>query len=363
MGWSSIYRLAKKRGEINYMTNLEVIHKFASQVLNTDGLELGPSVILDEITFVPIIKLETPRDERDYLTLSEALEMNACKIFDKGTEVAHIVFQNIGSMPILIEEGEIFLGQGTQDRICVATIMVPPGETMEIPVKCVHAPHHLRSGAMFNYGGKCSRIMLNELRSLKFHTAAAKVPVSSISQGAVWDKVAMETSVEASVSDRDQYTQAVAARRERAKLRSENLEFPHNTIGVVVLDPEGTIKALEIHRSPNNFTVRKDGILESLEANLSWEKTGKGAYQKAHEKVKSVFKNLSELKEGTQASAQVEVDGLVLNIGGISGEVLTSKFYSAVCPQCNKLKPRKSVCPACGFEEDATDEIAYMSLA
>jgi hypothetical protein len=345
-------------------TNIEAVRKFASQIINMDGLEIGAPVILDEITFVPIIKQITPREERDYLTLSEALDEGLCKIIDKGTEVAHILFQNMSEIdPILIEEGEIFLGQGTQDRICVSTMMVQPGETVEIPVKCVHAPHHLTSGAAFGYGGKASRPMLNELRSMKTRSAMHKAPVSTISQSRVWNKVAEETLSEDSVTDQTQYTQAVNARSKRAKSRSKEVKLPDNTIGIVVIDPEGNVKGLEVHRNPHNFKVRKAGIFESLDANISWKKTGKGAYRKAKEKATIVFKELSEIKEGKDALNQVEAAGAVLNLKGVAGEVLTSKFYASICPECGASKPRKKVCPRCGHEEEADDEIAFMSLA
>ncbi|MHA1357198.1 MAG: ARPP-1 family domain-containing protein [Candidatus Helarchaeota archaeon] len=346
------------------ITNVEAIRKFATQVINMEGLEIGSPVILDEVTFVPIIKQITPRDERDYLTLSEALDEGLCKIIDKGTEVAHILFQNLSEIdPILIEEGEIFLGKGTQDRICISTILVQPGETVEIPVKCVHAPHHLAAGAAFAYGGKASRRMLNELRSMKLKSAQLKSPVSTISQSRVWNNVAMETLTEDSITDPTQYTQAVKARNKRAKMRSKAIKLPKNTIGIVVIDSDGNVKGLEIHRNPHNFKVRKAGILESLDANISWDKTGKGAYPKVKEKVKTIFKQLSEIKEGKDALTQVEVDGTVINVAGVAGEVLTSKFYSSLCPSCGAKKPRIKICPHCGSEEEASDEIAFMSFA
>ncbi|HUX99115.1 MAG TPA: DUF6569 family protein [Candidatus Deferrimicrobium sp.] len=345
------------------MTTVTAVKKFAQQVYDTNGMTIGDPVILEEITFIPIIKEEIPKDQRDYITLSEALEANLCKIIDKGTEIAHIIFQNVGDIPILIEEGEIFLGKGTQDRICVATVLVQPNAQVEIPVKCVHAPHHLSSGAGFTYGGKCSRAMLDDLRSLKFRSAAGQSPVSTISQHRVWDRVSNESAKEESVSDRTQYTQTIGVRRSRSKEHSDQLKFPKNTIGFIVIDQEGNIKGMEIHRSPHNFKARQEGIIASLEGNFSWEKTGKGPFQKASEKAKIFFKNLSEIQEGKDAQKQIEVEGLVINLLGISGEVLTSKFYSDICPACKSPKPRQEVCPACGSKEDVADEMAFMSFA
>ena len=169
------------------MSKVDIIKKFAGEVLAAENMEIGNPLVMEEITFVPIIKHEIPREERDYLTLSEALEEGVCKIIDKGTEVTHIVFDNLGNLPILIEEGEIFKGEGTQDRMSVATVMVEPTSHMEIGVKCVHAPHGLAAGEYFGYGGKASRGMLRELRTMKYANAMQDIPAFAISQGRVWD--------------------------------------------------------------------------------------------------------------------------------------------------------------------------------
>jgi len=343
------------------MTNIDTIKKFATKVLMSEEMDIGSPLVLDEITFVPIIKHEIPREERDYLSLAEALEEGVCKIIDKGTEVAHILFENLGDLPILIEEGEIFQGKGTQDRISIGTVMVKPKATVEIAVKCVHAPHHLSSGAKFKYGGKASRGMLNMIREMKYSNAVMGSPASSIDQSRVWSQVS-EENAEETVSDQSKYMESVENRRKRAIKRSKQVNFPKNTIGMVVITNKGEVKGLEIHRSPHNFKIRKDGIFESLETNLSWEPEGKGPFKSAQEKVKELFKKISELKKGKEALSQVEISGLAINLDGVSGEAFTTTFYSGVCPRCNSQKPRQKACPKCGFLEEDMDEIAYMSM-
>ncbi len=344
------------------MSKIDVVRKYAKQIADMNGMEIGTPIILEEISFVPIIKQEIPQDQRDYLTLSEALDNGVCKIIDKGTEVAHIVFENLGDLPILIEEGEIFKGSGTQDRISVGTVMVQPGDVIEIAVKCVHAPHHLSAGAAFGYGGKASRGMLNEIRTLKYQNAMCDVAASNIDQSRVWNKVSEELESEENISDNLQYSQGVEERRKRAEKRSNKVNFPKNTVGFVAIDSKGEVKGIEVHRSPHNFNVRKDGIFESLEASISWKPVGKGPFQNSKEKVKGLFKKLSNLKEGKDALKQVEVDGVVINSEGLTGEAFTSEFYSDICPSCHKSKPRKKECPHCGSFEDASEEFTYMSL-
>ena len=344
------------------MTDIEVIKKVATQIIHSDGMEIGEPIVLDEVSFVPIIKQEVPKEERDYLTLSEALELDKCEIIDKGTEVSHITFKNLGVLPILIEEGEIFLGKGTQDRIAVGTVMIEPGIVQDISVKCVHAPHYLSANANFSYGGKASRGMLNEMRSLKFSSATMGYNASTINQNRIWNKVSEEMASEEPVEDSTKYTLGLIARRKKAKGRSNEIKFPKNTIGVVVVDAKGDIKGVELHRSPNNFTIRKGAIFESIEPNVSWKSTGKGAYPKSTEKTKNLFEKLLKLKKNKDTLGQVELDGLVINSDGLNGEALTSAFYSATCPSCGKAKPRKQKCPDCGYLEEAPEDFTYMSL-
>lgn len=344
------------------MTELEVIKKVATQIIHSDGMEIGEPIILDEVSFVPIIKQEIPKEERDYITLSEAIEIGACEIIDKGTEVAHILIKNLGNLPILIEEGDIFLGKGTQDRISVGTVMVEPGAIQEIGVKCVHAPHFLSANATFAYGGKASRGMLNEMRSLKFSNAFIGNSASMINQSRIWNKVSEEMASEKDVTDRTKYTSGIKSRRNKVIKKSKQLNFPRNTIGIVVVDAEGEIKGVELHRSPHNFNVRKEAILESLETNIKWESTGKGAFSAAQDKAKNMFEKISKLKKGKDTIGQVELDGLVINSEGLQGEAFTSIFYSAICPHCGKAKPRKKKCPNCGALEEAPEDFAYMSF-
>lgn len=343
------------------MTNIETIRKFAAQVVMSQEIELGSPLIIDEISFIPIVKVKPPQQEREYLSLSEALEEGVCKVIDKGTEVAHILIENTGDLPILIEEGDIFQGRGTQDRICIGTVMVEPKTTVEIPVKCVHAPHHLSRGANFLYGGKASQEMMREMRDMKFKQAEYFEPVSRISQERVWSAVRKE-NVQAGIPDKTKYMMNIESRRGRARSRTKKLNFPTNTIGVAAVNADGEVKGLEIYRSPHNFKVRKNRIFESFDTHISWKPKGKGPFQDAQKPVINLFKKISELKEGEEARKQVEIDGLTINMAGIYGEAYTTTFYPNMCPKCNAKKHRKKVCPHCGFSEEKSEVIAYMSM-
>ena len=133
-------------------------------------------------------------------------------------------------------------------------------------------------------------------------------------------------------------------------------------MGVAVIAPDGQVKGLEVHRSPHNFQVRQEGILESIEASVWSTPTGSGPYEGAKDVVQDMFQKLASLAESGQWQEQVEVDGLVINADGFNGEAFTSAFYSDRCPQCAAQKPRQKACPSCGYEEEISEEFAYMSL-
>ncbi|GAG61318.1 unnamed protein product, partial [marine sediment metagenome] len=147
-------------------------------------------------------------------------------------------------------------------------------------------------------GGKASRGMLNEMRSLKYSSAIMGRSASTINQSRIWNKVKEEMASEKGVKDQTKYTLGLNSRRKKVIKRSKQLNFPKNTIGIVVVDADGEIKGVEIHRSPNNFIVRKDVILESLETNVNWESTGKGAVSDAKDKAEIMIKKISKLKKG-----------------------------------------------------------------
>ena len=66
-------------------------------------------------------------------------------------------------------------------------------------------PTSLILGASFLHGGKASRGMLNELRSMKYTNAMHNIPVSSINQNNIWNKVNEELKAEDSVSNKVEY--------------------------------------------------------------------------------------------------------------------------------------------------------------
>ncbi|MFX1254557.1 MAG: ARPP-1 family domain-containing protein [Promethearchaeota archaeon] len=339
------------------MTAWNVLREFAENTLNSEKMNLGEAIPEENILFVPILKKELPKEERDYLTINEALNENVLKIVDKGTEITHLIVTNEADLPVLIEEGEIFEGQGTQDRIVVGSVVIQPKTTVEIPVKCVHAPHPLATNAGFRAFAKGGRSMLRSMRGMKSEAAHYSRSVAGISQSQVWKNVTEQTATE-NVGDSAKYKEAMEQRLKRATKRK--IKFPDNTIGFFAISEAGKLVAMEIHRTPRAFKRREAYMLTSVEKEIK-EGVKPAPKAQASKKSREVLQELASIDE-KQVQSQIEVDGLLLNLSGkMQGEFVSSKFYSAVCPECGANKPRIAKCE-CGYEEEADDEFLYASF-
>ncbi|NHJ49607.1 MAG: hypothetical protein FK733_17590 [Asgard group archaeon] len=336
----------------------EVLSRFAKSILDSDVHSLGESITEDNIAFVPIIKTSIPREKRDYLTVDEALEEKVLEIIDKGTEIEHLVAKNLGNIPILIEEGEILAGDGTQDRIVLGSIILQAEVTIEIPVKCVHAPHPLSTGSGFAAFSKPSRAMLGKMRSMKSKAAEKKVPTSDIDQSEMWETVQQE-NVNYNVDDKSQYRSTIGVDMNSAKKRK--IEFPKGTIGVIAISDEGKIVGVEIHRVPRAFSRRKIFLMTSMERQFK-KKKKPIASEQAKKKSKKFLEQLTKIDD-KEVKKQLEVDGVLFKLDdGTHGEYVSNRFYSDICPNCGKKKQKVAVCKKCKHEEEAEEELMYASM-
>jgi hypothetical protein len=98
------------------------------------GLVFGDFIFSHGLGMVPLLAEADP-DLPAIDLLHEALGrggVNTTEISDRG-EVSRLVVENGGDRPVLILEGEELVG-GRQNRIVNTTIMIPAGESVEIPV-------------------------------------------------------------------------------------------------------------------------------------------------------------------------------------------------------------------------------------
>jgi hypothetical protein len=111
-----------------------------------DGVTLGPEVIVQNLTMIPLLKqqsrgtVSTPDTSPDYFVLDDALSsglVEITEVSDQGS-VPNLKVVNRAAQPVLIVDGEELLG-AKQNRIVNLTILVAAKSDLTIPVSCVEA--------------------------------------------------------------------------------------------------------------------------------------------------------------------------------------------------------------------------------
>jgi hypothetical protein len=111
-----------------------------------DGVTLGPEVIVQNLTMIPLLKqqsrgiVSTPDTSPDYFVLDDALSsglVEITEVSDQGS-VPDLKVVNRAAQPVLIVDGEELLG-AKQNRIVNLTILVAAKSDLTIPVSCVEA--------------------------------------------------------------------------------------------------------------------------------------------------------------------------------------------------------------------------------
>jgi hypothetical protein len=268
--------------------------------------------------------MQREQDSSDYLNTAEALESGMLVLEETGDTVNIVLGRNIGDTVILIEEGEILAGDGTQNRIVVANTLVEPAEEVRIPVKCVHAPHPLSKGASFLTAGAGSIDFLSRIRLQKYQSIMTDVehyrPEEAVSQEEVWSNIHRYCR-NLGIEDRSDYNQAIESIRAKAKLMADELrhELPKATCGLLAINSEGEVVSFELYRRPGPFENRK-GFIEALIVEHADNETRKARFEGGI--IAREF--LKELKTATSEEVYSKEGhpNLVIAFKGLHGEAV-----------------------------------------
>ena len=189
--------------------------------------------------------------------------------------VPHLKANNPTDTPILVIEGEHFLG-GLQDRTANATVLVPPYTTLEIPVTCLEAgrwgprPGARSAAAAIRHErshGMAPPEVRRTVRASVTHSLEEDA-VHRVDQGAAWQSVAGELHRRGAASPTQAAREAEGAAFRRygsRRLAAEELErcgpLPHQS-GVCIAHGH-RIQAVEIFGAPNLLRAYWGGIVRA----------------------------------------------------------------------------------------------------
>jgi hypothetical protein len=131
-----------------------------------------------------------PGKEMKYATMDEALGSQLLEISEIGQEgtVPAIRAVNKSDAMVFLMAGEQLVG-AKQNRILNASIMVPPRETLDIPVSCVEAGRWRHRSHVFGSMGTMSHGQLRASMSKPIQAAYLCAGTPMADQAAVWKEV------------------------------------------------------------------------------------------------------------------------------------------------------------------------------
>ncbi len=195
-------------------------------------LKIGEALTFNGLVIKPIL-VETDF-ALPFLTLEEALDKDVIEITEKSEDgsVPELLVKNSGNWDIIILEGEELRG-AKQNRIVNATIIVPAGAKIVVPVSCVEQGRWHYTSRKFSAG---ENVLYSSLRK-KSHSSVTKnlrqFRVHRSDQSEIWsdikskaDRLAVDSDTEA-MSD----IQFALATPEAEKDLFEEIKYQEKQIG------------------------------------------------------------------------------------------------------------------------------------
>ncbi|TFF84011.1 hypothetical protein EU524_01575 [Candidatus Thorarchaeota archaeon] len=305
------------------MSNL--VRALAADLIGEAGFQFGKPMKRYGLSLVPIVT-RREQDSPDYLNAAEALERGTLVLQETGSAVNIVLGRNTGQEVVLIEEGEILAGDGTQNRIVVANTLIEPGKEARIPVKCIHAPHPLSKGASFLTAGAGAIDFLSRIRVQKYQSIMTDVehyiPEEAVSQEEVWRNI-RRYSENLGVEDETDYTAALERIRSKAREMAEELRvcLPEDTCGLVAVNSVGEVVSVELYNKPGPFGNRRGFIEALLVEHATDEREDTGV--EVTELVREFLQKL-ENAESDEIQAKEGHPNLVMSVAGLHGEAVVS---------------------------------------
>ncbi|MHA2359056.1 MAG: ARPP-1 family domain-containing protein [Candidatus Thorarchaeota archaeon] len=309
------------------------VRSLAEEILHGTSFSLERPVAHHGLSLVPIVPVGESGRNETYLNAAEAFEQSVLSITEAGDAVNTILARNTGKEPVLIEESEVLVAPNSQDRIVVASVLLQPGEEKRIPVKCVHAPHALNRGSGFHTMGVGSLELKRKMRRMKYQSIMTDVehyvPETAVDQTEVWSEVERYSQT-LGLDDPTKYTDALARVQEKASevAREIRESLPKETCGVIVVDSNGEVVALEMYRKSHAFWKRS-GFLESFAVEHYDVKKTPVEGETAWSSALQMLLKLKDIDEENVA-AKEDSDNAVIGLENVKGEALLGNDLKSV---------------------------------
>ena len=235
-----------------------------SQIVDASlaALAVGPPIPLGELTLLPLFSSRAPG--LAYLGLAEALETRQLVISEvsHAGEVPELALSSSASLPVLLVEGEALIG-ARQDRFVNASLLVPPGAGMRIPVSCMEAGRWSWSRPDFVDGGLLASdaIRRRTQRSVLASLAAGRGRRSD--QAGIWSDIDQLHARAGSRTETRSLKHVLEQRDARSQRRIEALPGQPGQLGLARFEA-GRLRALELCSRDDVWSRLQPKLLRSL---------------------------------------------------------------------------------------------------
>ena len=192
--------------------------------------------------------------EPDYLTLEQALELNAVSITEvhESGSVPDLKLINAGKKSVLIVEGEELVG-AKQNRIVNSSFLVAGKTELIIPVSCVEQGRWNYTSSDFRHGSRVTHASLRRDYQQDVSASLAQGRGYRTDQGRIWNELAQK-------ANRMQTTSPTGAMADMFETRGNDLEEYHRAFRLVdcqigaVFAINGQVVGMECFEYQDTFT-------------------------------------------------------------------------------------------------------------
>ena len=153
--------------------SVDLVQKFLNMMV---GLRLGDAIDIGGAQIIPLYR-GGEIEERDYITIKEAVENSTVEIKDSGT-IAQVIINNTGDKPVLVIHGTVIAG-GTQPRTVVANALISPNRGVRVPTRCVHSTMGIQPKARMEPIGLVPRSIFYDIATT----------ADNVNQSHVWNNI------------------------------------------------------------------------------------------------------------------------------------------------------------------------------
>ncbi len=154
-----------------------------------ESMTVGDPAHFGSLTIFPLFRMGAAHDP-GYLLLDEAIAQGTARVTElAGGSVPELQFENLGSKPVLVLDGEELIG-AKQNRTVNLSILAPAKQTIVIPVSCVEAGRWHMQTAEFHPAEHVMYCRARAARAAQVTASMAATGTRRSDQAAVWDEIA-----------------------------------------------------------------------------------------------------------------------------------------------------------------------------